>query len=62
MKPMQQRRLAEEGVKKMECPYCKLSVPVGGPYAGEWNILRHSPSNDPTISCEGTDKKIKALP
>ena len=40
------------------CPDCGKEVLVGGPYQGQWTILRHAPGNDVSVSCLGTEKKI----
>ena len=51
------------GVKKMKCPECCQSVPVGGPINDMWNVLRHvGLDDDVTKSCLGTSAKIQVSP
>lgn len=48
--------------KKIVCPACKQLVLVGGPHEGQWIVQVHSPNDDPTIICPGTNQRITASP
>jgi hypothetical protein len=48
--------------KLLPCPVCTKSVTVGGPHEGQWIFQPHSPNDDPTVLCSGSDQRVTASP